>query len=72
MNIGQIFFSYKSYRKTILFSDPQMERIVIFNTSDSDPLKSVLHHFSRESDHNPHTPHTTTRPLPSTLPTPTT
>lgn len=58
--------------KLFFFLTPQMEQIVIFNTSDSDPLKSVLHHFSREPDHNPYTPHTNTHTLPSTIPTPTT
>lgn len=43
-----------------------MGQIMIFITTSLDTVKSVLHHFSREPDHNPHTPHTTTHTLPST------
>lgn len=49
-----------------------MGQIMILITTSLDTVKSVLHHFSREPDHNPHTPHTTTHTLPSTSPTPTT
>ena len=49
-----------------------MGQIMIFITTSLDTVKSVLHHFSREPDYNPHTPHTTTHTLPSTYPKPTT